>query len=168
MAKTWRNRMSRNSSATIELKGFEELYDKLREVSQNAQKEANKCAEHCADATYDALYFSAQDAGLDNDLLEQLDEKLYGGFNSTYIEIDIGWKKVKPTKSNPIPDFYKVLFYNYGTPSERFTKTGASRGIETSHPPGSHGFIKKGKIRAKNKCRKIQKDTLDKILKGLK
>lgn len=152
----------------MELKGFEELYDKLREASKDALKETNKCAEHCADATYDALYSSAQAAGLDNDLLEQLDEKLYGGNGRPYVEIDIGWKKVKPTKQNPIPDFYKVLFYNYGTPSERFTKAGASRGIEPAHPLGSHGFIKKGKIRAKSKCKKIQKETLDRILKGLK
>lgn len=79
----------------------------------------------------------------------------------------VGWKKPKP--KDPLPDTYKVMFYNYGTPSgNRSTKKGYNRGQESAHPKGSHGFIKKAKLAAANRNKKLQKETLEKILGDLK
>ena len=160
MAKTWRNK------STITLKGFDEFLEALDEAGAKMDVEGRKCFEQCAENLYDELYNKAQKAGLDNRLLEQIDEKFIESGNAWYYEV--GWKKQKPSKSNPLPDTYKVMFYNYGTPKERFTKKGYSRGIEEAHPKGSHGFIKKAKLAVVQKNKKLQKETLEKIIGELK
>ena len=161
MAKVWRNK-----SSTITLKGFEDFLEALQEAGATMEGEGRKCFEKCAENLYDELYSKAQKAGLDNRLLEQIDERFIEKGNVWYYEV--GWKKQKPTKSNPLPDTYKVMFYNYGTPKERFTKSGASRGKEEAHPKGSHGFIKKAKLAVVQKNKKLQKETLEKIIGELK
>lgn len=161
MAKVWRNK-----SSTLTLKGFEEFLEALDEAGAKMEVEGRKCFEKCAENLYDELYNKAQKAGLDNRLLEQIDETFIERGNVWHYEV--GWKKQKPTKSNPLPDTYKVMFYNYGTPKERFTKSGASRGKEEAHPKGSHGFIKKAKLAVVQKNKKLQRETLEKIIGELK
>jgi hypothetical protein len=161
MAKVWRNK-----SSTVTLKGFEDFLEALQEAGATMEGEGRKCFEQCAENLYDEMYSRAQKAGLDNRLLEQLDETFIEKDNVWFYEC--GWKKQKPSKGNPLPDTYKVMFYNYGTPKERFTKKGYSRGKVSPHPEGSHGFIKKAKLAVVQKNKKLQKETLEKILGELK
>lgn len=129
---------------------------------------------------YDALYEKAEKAGLPENLLEEIVHEETEIQNKNIWAATVGWKKPKP--KNPLPDTYKVMFYNYGTPSgNRNTKTGGqrlqidgkwvtlgtNRGQESAHPEGSRGFIKKAKLAAANKNKKLQKETLEKILGDL-
>lgn len=156
--------MARRKSM-LQLKGFEEFLEKLNEAQKLTDKEIDDCWTKCSENLYDELYNKAKSAGLSNNLLEKMDEKYYRQQN--VYSYEVGWKKQKPSKTNPLPDTYKVMFFNYGTP-KRTTKAGYNRGEESSHPRGSHGFIKKAKLAAYRKNQKFYSDTLDKILKGLK
>lgn len=164
MAKQWRNK-----SSTFTLTGFGEFLEALQEAGATMENEGRKCFEKCAENLYDELYLKAQKAGLDNRLLEQIEEEFIEVPNKNVWYYEVGWKKQKPSDSNPLPDTYKVMFYNYGTPKgNRVTKKGYNRGAETAHPVGSHGFIKKAKLAVVNKNKKLQRETLEKIIGELK
>ena len=155
------------NKSILQLQGFEEFLERLQEAGASVGNEGRKCFEKCSENLYDELYSSAQKAGLDNRLLEQIDERFIENQNANVWHYEVGWKKRKPTAGNPQQDVYKVMFYNYGTP-KRVTKSGLNRGAEIAHPAGSHGFIKKAKLAARNKNKKLQKETLKNILKELK
>ncbi len=155
------------NKSILQLQGFEDFLEALEEAGAKMDVEGRKCFEKCAENLYDELYFKAKKAGLDNRLVEQIDEEFIENPNHNIWHYEVGWKKEKPSKTNPLPDVYKVMFYNYGTP-KRTTVAGENRGEETTHPKGSHGFIKKAKLAARRKNKKLQQDTLDEILKGLK
>lgn len=161
MAKTWRNR-----SMSLELKGFDELLEKLKEAGKNIDVDGRKVFENAAENMYDSLYEHSTKAGLSNRLIDKIDEEFIERTN--YWHYSVGWKKQKPSKGNPIPDTYKVMFYNYGTPAERITRTGASRGQIHPHPKGSHGFIKKAKLAVVQKNKKLYNDYLKSVLGDLK
>lgn len=153
------------NKSMLQLQGFEDFLERLEAAGAKMETEGRKCFEKCAENLYDELYSKAEKAGLDEHLLEQIEERFIESGNIWFYEV--GWKKKKPSKTNPLPDTYKVMFYNYGTPM-RQTAKGHNRGAENSHPIGSHGFIKKAKLAVRNKNKKLQKDTLEKILKELK
>lgn len=175
MAKKWRNK-----SSILKIEGFEELYEKCEKAGKDAEVEARKLFEHSAENLYDELYSKGKAAGLPEHLLEQIEEDILEVSNKGVWRAEIGWPKSKP--KNPLPDTYKVMFYNYGTPSgNRMTKQdgrrveingqwvtlGKNRGQEPPHPSGS-GFIKKAKLAAARKNKKLQKETLEKILGDFK
>ena len=151
---TWRNR-----GLTLQLEGFDELVKALQKADKSIDFEVEKCFSQCCKVITDTLKEKAQQAELDADLINKITRDKRHNGNRFYFEV--GWKKVAPTKSNPIPDVYKVMFYNYGTP-QRTTKAGANRGEEKKH-----GFIKKAKLASKNKVKKLQKDFLKDALKDL-
>lgn len=150
------------NKSLLQLQGFEEFLERLEEAGASMETEGRKCFEKCAENLYDELYLKAQKAGLDNRLLEQLEEKFIEVENKNVWYYECGWKKQKPTATNPLPDTYKVMFYNYGTP-KRTTKDGANRGEIKKH-----GFIKKAKLAARNRNKKLQEEAYHKIIKGLK
>lgn len=155
------------NKSILQLQGFESFLERLQEAGASMETEGRKCFEKCAENLYDELYLKAQKAGLDNRLLEQIDETFIENQSANVWRYEVGWKKQKPTAGNPLPDTYKVMFYNYGTP-KRKTATGANRGQEDPHPVGSHGFIKKAKLAVRNKNKKLQQETLERILGELK
>ena len=156
-----------NNKSILQLQGFEDFLERLQEAGASMENEGRKCFEQCAENLYDELYSKAQKAGLDNRLLEQIDEEFIENKSANIWRYEVGWKKQKPTQGNPLPDVYKVMFYNYGTPARK-TKSGASRGKEDAHPVGSHGFIKKAKLAVRNRNKKLQEETFKKIIEGLK
>lgn len=158
---TWRNR-----NTILQIEGFDELIKAVEKAERNVELETAHCFERCADILYDELYGKAAAAGLDSRLLGQIDDEMLEDYG--IYRYRVGWKKQKPNYSGPLPDTYKVMFYNYGTPNGiRKTRAGYSRGQEPAHPIGSHGFIKKAKLAARRKVKKIQKDALKNILEDL-
>lgn len=155
------------NKSILQLQGFESFLERLQEAGAKMDYEGRKCFEKCSENLYDELYDKAQKAGLDNRLLEQMIHEEVEGGSANVWRAEVGWKKQKPTAGNPLPDTYKVMFYNYGTP-KRTTKKGANRGQEDAHPVGSHGFIKKAKLAVRNRNKKLQEETLEKIIEGLK
>ena len=151
----------------LQLQGFDEFLERLQEAGVAMETEGRKCFEKCSENLYDELYLKAQKAGLDNRLLEQMIHEEVENKSANVWRAEVGWKKQKPTTGNPLPDTYKVMFYNYGTP-KRSTASGANRGKVDAHPVGSHGFIKKAKLAAARRNKKLQAATLEKILGELK
>lgn len=151
------------NKSILQLQGFEKFLERLQEAGVSMETEGRKCFEKCSENLYDELYLKAKKAGLDDRLLEQMIHEEIENKNANIWRAEVGWKKQKPTAGNPLPDTYKVLFYNYGTP-KRTTKGGENRGKEDAHPVGSHGFIKKAKLAVRNKNKKLQEETLQKIL----
>jgi hypothetical protein len=147
----------------LSLTGFEELAEALNKAGKNVDVEGRKCFEKCAENVYDALEAKAREAGLAENLIEKIDEIITEkhGLWAYYV----GWKKTRYNPRNLSP-WAKVAFFNYGTPMRK-TKSGQNRGQETAHPEGTHGFIKKAKLAARQKNKKLQKDTLTRIAKGI-
>ena len=156
-----------NNKSVLNLKGFNEFAERLLEAGASLENDGRKCFDKCGENLYDELREKAEKAGLDERLLDQINEEIIELPNKNVWRYEVGWKKQKPTTGNPLPDVYKVMFYNYGTPT-RTTKEGANRGKEDPHPVGSHGFIKKAKLAAIKRNKKYQAETLKKILEGLK
>lgn len=154
-----------SNKSILKLQGFDEFLDAIKTAGAKMDVEGRKCFEVCAENLYDSLYSKAEQAGLPDHLLGKIEEDFVELPNTWSYEV--GWKKQKPSKTNPLPDTYKVMFYNYGTP-KRTTKIGYNRGAESPHPKGSHGFIKKAKLAVVQKNKKVQRDTLKKILEDLK
>lgn len=161
MAKKWRN-----NSSVLQLKGFAEIYEKFVEAGKDAEVEGRKLFEKCSENLYDELDAKARAAGLPEHLIEEMIHEETEDQSKNIWSATVGWKKPKP--KDPLPDTYKVMFFNYGTPSgNRVTKKGYNRGQEPPHPKGSHGFIKKAKLAAANKNKKLQAQTLKDILGDL-
>lgn len=152
--KTWRNR-----SMTFKLEGFNDLVEAIEKAGRNVDFETEKCFSQCAKVVTETLIEKAQEADLDAKLIDKITREKWHRHNIFYFSV--GWEKVKATDKNPIPDVYKVMFYNYGTPN-RTTKSGANRGEVKEH-----GFIKKAKLASRNKVRKIQRNYLKDVLKDL-
>lgn len=155
------------NKSIMKLQGFEDFLERLQEAGGKLETEGRTCFNRCAENMYDELYYKAQKAGLSERLIEEMHDEMIERPNKNIWYYEVGWKKQKPSAGNPLPDTYKVMFYNYGTP-ERTTKSGANRGKEDAHPVGSHGFIKKAKLAAAKRNKKIQQDMLNEILGGLK
>lgn len=73
----------------------------------------------------------------------------------------VGWKLGAYDPKNPSPG-YKAVFLNYGT-VRRKTATGANRGEIVGR-----GFITAAKKKSKKPVAKVQQETFENILKGLK
>lgn len=155
------------NKSMLQLTGFENFLEDLQNAGAKLDVEGRKCFEKCAETLYDELYKKADSAGLDNGLLEKIEERFIEEGSANVWHYEVGWKKQKPSTTNPLPDTYKVMFYNYGTP-RRETKAGYNRGKEDTHPKGSHGFIKKAKLAAARRNKTLQKQTLEKILREVK
>lgn len=147
------------NKSMLQLKGFDEFLDALKVAGKSCDNEGRKCFEKCTENLYDELYTKAKKAGLPEHLLSEIHEDTFESPNIWYYSV--GWKKEKP---NPyyLPDVYKVLFFNYGTPM-RQTKEGYNRGKEKKKK-----FIKKAKLAAARKNKKVMNDTLNRILGELK
>lgn len=145
---------------TLQLDGFEEMIKKLEKAGRNVDFEVEKCFSQCAKVMTETLIEKAEAANLDQNLIEKIEREKWHKFGKFHFAV--GWEKVKRTYgSDPLPDVYKVMFYNYGTPV-RTTKSGENRGEERGR-----GFIKKAKLASKNKVRKIQRDFLANVMKEL-
>jgi hypothetical protein len=150
----------RYGKGTIELKGFDEFIQNLQDAGGKIDREGKACFEKCAKETEAQLIAKAKSAGLDPKLLRELKSETIQNNSAGVWYFETGWKKGKPD-ANKISDAYKVLFYNYGTP-KRTTKKGQNRGKEKTT-----NFIANAKRAAARKCKKVQKDFLQDITKGL-
>ena len=148
------------NQSVLKLTGFDEFLEKLQEAEKSSDVEGRKCFEKASDNLYDCLYDKAKAAGIDEKLLEQIDDRMIEDYGIWYYQV--GWKKKKWNGKGEPPDVYKVMFANYGTP-KRYTVKKYYRG-EIKH----RGFIKKAKLAARNKNKKLYKETLQKIIGDLK
>nr|DAJ98109.1 MAG TPA: type I neck protein [Caudoviricetes sp.] len=147
-----------NNKSMLQLKGFDEFLEALEEAGKKCDIEGRKCFEKCAENLQDELVDKAEKAKIPEKLIDEISEEI---IEKPYLwRYSVGWKKSKP-KKDILPDTYKVMFMNYGTP-RRKTKKGANRGEIKSRR-----FIKKAKLAAARKNKKVMNETLNNILSGL-
>lgn len=152
MAKTWRNR-----SGMVQLTGFEELYEAMRKAEKDADAEGKKLFNECAKTVKTELKEKASSAKLAPRLINEIQEEKKISKSLGIWRYEVGWKKAK-ANTDRLPDTYKVLFFNYGVPT-RTTKAGYNRGEIKKR-----NFIKKAKLSAARKNKKLQENYLKKVL----
>lgn len=133
----------------LNLEGFDELLHKIEEAGGSINKSCETCIKRSADIQQQELQAQMRKARVPSDLIARMPPPS--------IEVDgnrftarVGYKKGDYTPDN-LSDGYKVVFLNYGTPRVK-----------------PRGFIKKAKNVAKKPIKKMQEDTLKKILGDLK
>ena len=150
----------RNHDLTLKIEGFDEMIKKLQKAGRDVDIEVEKCFSKCAKTVTDTLVEKARGAGLAESLVNKIEREKWHKFG--VFHFSVGWKKVKPSVGNPLPDVYIVMFFNYGTP-RRTTKDGENRGEIKGRR-----FIKKAKMSAWNKVKKIQRDFIAQTMNDLK
>lgn len=142
-------------SIKLKLEGFDDLLSQIEKAGGTIDGAAKQCLQKSADIMHDELKKQMTAANVDSDLINRMPppEIESEGNRQT---ARVGYKKGNYDPNNP-SDGYKVVFANYGTP--RRSKHGQQ--------PAKR-FIEKAKKKANSKIKKEQKETLDKILGGLK
>lgn len=138
-------------SIKLKLSGFDELFDLIRMARGDADKAAEQCLKESAQVMHNELTAQMQKSGVDSDLIARMPlpeiEK-----NGNVMIARVGYKKGTYNPDN-LSDGYKVVFLNYGTPKR--SKHGKIEAM---------GFIDKAQRKAKGKIKKMQKETLEKII----
>lgn len=142
-------------SIKLNLKGFDGLFEQIREAGGAVDSAAQSCLQASAQIMQTELTAQMQAANVDSGLINRMPPP--------EIEVDgnrytarVGYKKGNYDPNNP-SDGYKVVFLNYGTPNR--SKHGKVAKL---------GFIQRAKKKASSKIKKAQKETLNNIIGGLK
>lgn len=139
------------SKAVLQLKGFDDLLEKIQEAGGSIDRAADSCLRQSAQIMQAELKAQMQAAGVDSDLINSMPPPQITVDGNQY-SAAVGYKKGNFDPRNP-SDGYKVVFLNYGTP--RRTKHGKV---------AARGFIVKAKKQASKPIKKAQREALEKIL----
>ena len=142
-------------SITLKLEGFDELLKEIEAAGGTIDSAAKQCMQTSADIMHNELITQMKAANVDSGLVNRMPAPEIEAANNR-VTARVGYKKGAYDPRNP-SDGYKVVFANYGTP--RRSKHGKQP---------EKGFIQKAKKKANTKIKKVQSDTLNKILGGLK
>lgn len=152
--------MAKKGGAFIKLEGFDDLVKQIQEAGGKVDKLVYDCVDKAADV---------MDKQLKEEMLRPRVIKIYEGmekhdFNGLVERMpkpeiyktnySVGGRVgYIPTQYHPknVDDYYKVIFINYGTPRIKPTE-----------------FIKKAKSKGSRKVKKLQEQTFNEILEGLK
>ena len=142
-------------SIKIKLEGFDEMLAKIEQAGGTIDGAAKQCLQKSATIMHDELTTQMQKANVDSGLINRMPPPEIEA-DGNRVTARVGYKKGNYNPDNP-SDGYKVVFANYGTP--RRSKHGQQP---------AKGFIKKAKKKASSRIKKVQAETLDEILGGLK
>lgn len=142
-------------SITLRLEGFDELLKEIEAAGGKIDSAATQCIKEAADIMHNELTAQMKAANVDSGLVSRMPAPDVEKAGNSFIA-RVGYKKGAYDENNP-SDGFKIVFANYGTPK---------RSKHGKQP--AKGFIKKAKNKANTKIKKAQKDTLNKILGGLK
>lgn len=140
-----------SSKAMLQLKGFDDLLDKIQKAGGSIDQAADDCLRQSAQVMQAELKAQMQAASVDGDLINSMPPPQITVDGNNY-SAAVGYKKGNYDPSDP-SDGYKVVFLNYGTP--RRTKHGKV---------AARGFIQKAKNKARPQIKRAQQETLEKIL----
>lgn len=167
--------MAKSTALKIDLKGFDEMIDKLRKAGANVEEVGWDIARKSGKIFYDDLKSACSEAKVPETITSQIRFQAERDGSGARTSVSVGWANAENfNPKNPLP-VHKVVFLNYGTPRRytfrggqkvkidgKFVTVGTDRGSET----GS-GFISAAKKSAKPKIRKYQKDRFQELLKGI-
>ncbi len=161
------------SGIKLNLKGFEKMLDEIQVVGGNIDSAAQVTLDECANVVETELRTACNSAGVPQSVSGEI--TVTKGKNGNRFYAKVGWKMGGYDPKNPSAG-YKAVFHNYGTTRRNVKDTGErtpvggnwkTLGTDRGAVTGS-GFIGKAKKASSPKVKKIQKEKLAKILKGLK
>lgn len=140
-----------SSKAILQLKGFDDLLEKIQKAGGSVDRAADSCVRQSAQILQNEMKAQMQAAGVDGDLINSMPPPQITVDGNRY-SAAVGYKKGNYDPSDP-SDGHKVVFLNYGTPRRKLRGKVAAR-----------GFIQAAKKKARPKIKKAQQQTLEKIL----
>lgn len=141
-------------SIKLIVKGFDELLKQIEKAGGSIDDATVECLKESADIMETALVTQMNKAGVPSHLVSEMPSYTIENDHGL-ITARVGYRKGAYNPRNPSTG-YKIVFLNYGTPHRK--KHGKVVG---------RGFIDKAKRTARPKIRRAQKNTLQKILRGL-
>lgn len=142
-------------SIKLKLEGFDDLLDEIEKAGGTIDSTVKQCLQTSADIMHDELKKQMTAANVDSALISRMPSPELESDGNRHTA-RVGYKKGAYDPNDP-SDGYKVVFANYGTPHR--TKHGKQP---------KKGFIQKAKAKANTRIKKAQKETLEKIIGGLK
>lgn len=146
----------------VQLTGFDEMLKNIEKAGGSINKAVDECIRKSADIVDTTLRNEMSKVNADaedHDLIKHMDKPEISQYGNNFTA-QVGYKLGKYDPKN-LSEGYKALFLNYGTP-RRKTHQG------TPNVERPRGYIKKAKRVANPQVKKIQEDTLNKILEDLK
>ena len=133
----------------IEITGFDEILKKIEEAGGSIKGAVSTCAQESAKTLQNELNIQQQKKKVSSSLISRMPNyEIEWSGNRCYAKVGYKMGKYDPKH---LSDGFKAVFINYGTPRIKPRK-----------------FIKAAKSKAKQKIKKQQQDTFEKILGGLK
>lgn len=157
----------------LNLKGFEKMLEEIQDAGGNVEKAAEETLTECAKVVETELRSACDAAGVPSSVSSEI--QVTKGKSGNRFSAKVGWKMGSYDPKNPSAG-YKAVFRNYGTVRRQVKDTGEhatvggnwkTLGTDRGSVAGT-GFIAAAKKSSAPKVRKIQKQKLDEILKGLK
>ena len=140
-----------SSKAILQLKGFDDLLEKIQKAGGSVDAAADSCLRQSAQIMESELKAQMQAAGVDGNLINRMPPPKITVKNNRY-SAAVGYEKGEFDPRDP-SDGHKVVFLNYGTPRRTMHGKVAAR-----------GFIQAAKKKARPRIKKAQQETLEKIL----
>lgn len=157
----------------LNLKGFEKMLDAIQTAGGNVEAAAEATLTECAKVVETELHAACNAAGVPSSVSSEIGVRTEKSGNR--FSAKVGWKMGGYDPKN-LSAGYKAVFMNYGTIRREVKDTGEhatvggnwkTLGKERGAVTGK-GFIAQARDASAPKVRKIQKQKLDEILKGLK
>lgn len=157
----------------LNLKGFEKMLDEIQVAGGNVDKAAEETLLECAKVVETELHSACDAAGVPSSVSSEIRTETGQSGNRHFARV--GWKmgNYNPLK---LSAGYKAVFMNYGTIRRKVKDIGEhatvggnwkTLGTDRGAVTGT-GFIGQAKEASAPKVKKIQKQKLNEILKGLK
>lgn len=157
----------------LNLKGFEKMLEEIQAAGGNVESAAEEALTECAKVVETELHTACDAAGVPSSVSSEIGVRTEKSGNR--VSAKVGWKMGNYDPKNPSAG-YKAVFRNYGTVRRQVKDTGEhatvggnwkTLGTDRGAVAGT-GFIAAARKASAPKVRKIQKQKLDEILKGLK
>ena len=164
----------RKSGITVTV-DFKDLLEKIQEAGGDIEAATFDAARKSAKVIYNELLSESKASGLPESVTSAISFQAERDESGNRYGVTVGWKLGAFNPKNPSAG-HKAIFQNYGTP-HRYTKLDRrvpaknESGWATTNDRGfitGRGFIARAKKKAQPKVKKIQQETLNEILRGLK
>lgn len=161
------------SGIRLNLKGFEKMLEEIQAAGGNVDSAAQDTLKECAKVVETELQSACNAAGVPSSVSSEID--IQTGRSGNRFFARIGWKMGDYNPKNLSAGF-KAVFMNYGTIRRKVKDTGEhatvggnwkTLGTDRGAVTGT-GFISQAKEASAPKVKKIQKQKLTEILKGLR
>ena len=161
------------SGIKLDLKGFEKMLEEIQAAGGNVEQAAEATLNECASVVEQELKAACNSAGVPASVSNEIG--IYTAKSGNRFSAKVGWKmgSYNPKK---LSAGFKAVFMNYGTTRRKVKDTGEhatvggnwkTLGTDRGEVVGT-GFIAKAKDASRPKVKRIQKQKLEEITKGLK